>query len=433
MCSPRRVFQPSNVEEVRRVLRSAAAEKLTVRPLGALHSSTDIAMSNQAVLMLQDMDRVLELDSSSATVRVQGGIRQSQLNEQLAAHGMAMPILGAISAQTVAGAISTATHGSGLSHGVLSTLITEIELVTASGDLVRISAQKNPELFEAARCSLGALGVITELTLRVCPAFHLEVKAGPSDLAQILQNLPQRLKADHYQFWILPHTGRAWEWTATRVAPPDSGSLRPQRKNWLRDRLMDYYLFEAALFLGRHARWAIPPINRLYSSIMLSRSRHSYDRSDRQFNSDCFIRRRVSEWAIPIRHTAEALQHLVKMVDTRGFKIHLPIEVRFVGGDRIWLSPCWGGDRCYISTIEYLPYKTATSLNVDVYFEAFEELMLRFDGRPHWAKRFAPTAEKLSAMYPQWESFKRVRTLLDPEGVLRNPYLDRVFGVTQAG
>jgi L-gulonolactone oxidase len=430
-CNPKRVFSPRNLEEVQQALRCVTDEKLTMRPFGALHSSTDIAISDHALLTLEHMDRVLECDASAGTIRLQGGIRQSQLNEELAARGLAMPVLGAISDQTVAGAISTATHGTGLSFGVISALVTEIELVTPSGDVIQVSRRKEPELLEAARCSLGALGVITELTLQVCPAFDLELDQGPSDLEQVLQNLPQRLKADHYQFWILPHTAQAWEWTATRVSPrSDNPSIRAPWKKWLRDRLMDYYVLEAALFCGTHARWSIPSINGFYSRMMLSQRRHSSGRSDRLFNSECLIRRRVSEWAIPIEHSAKAIRQLVDMIDARGFKVHLPIEVRFVHGDEIWLSPCYGGDRCYVSTIEYLPYRRTDSSAMDAYFQAFEQIMLEFDGRPHWAKRFGPTAERLRPMYPQWEAFNRVQTLLDPKGHLRNPYLDRVFGVS---
>jgi L-gulonolactone oxidase len=431
VCAPRNVRRARDAGEVRDALQAADAEGARLRVLGAAHSPSDIAMSDEHLTTLDGMDRVLAIDPEAQTVRVQGGTRLATLNAALAARGLALPILGSISDQTVAGAVATATHGTGLGHGVLSTLVTELELVAPAGETLRASADQAPDLLRAARCSLGALGVVTELTLRVAPAFDLIVDEAPSTLDAVLAALPERLAIDHYRFWYLPHAETAWEWKAARAPREPAAAFQhpaesPLRRLW-RERVVGYHGFESLLYLGTLRPEIIPDVNRWFARKMFATPRRSRERSDRQFNFDCLFRQRVNEWAIPIECTADALRGLRDLIARRGLRVHLPIEVRFARGDDAWLSPCHGRDSCYVGVIAYRPFGRPHP-GTDEYFAAYEELMASFGGRPHWAKRFGPGPRELAALYPRWDDFQRMRTRLDPRGMLANAYTDRVLG-----
>jgi len=427
-CRPRCIHRASNRTEVQVALEKATAAGSRLRVLGAGRSPSDIAMSDQDLLIIDGMNKVIAINAASGRVLVEAGARLCDITEAVAPHGLAFPVLGSISEQSIAGAIATATHGTGIGVGCLSSLVEEIEMVTPDGEIMRLSAARDADIFNAVRCGLGTIGVITKLTLKLVPAFDLEVSEQESSLDTILSQLPERLKFDHYRFWYLPHADRAWEWRATRTQP-SPGQHPPPRSliAWLRNRLLGVHVYEAMLYLCSFVPALLPVINRYYCHTFLRIPRLSRNRSDRQFNFDCLFKQHVNEWAIPVERTAEALRGLRALIADRGFRVHLPIEVRFVKGDDIWLSPSYGRDSCYIGVIAYIPFGRKTT-NHEAYFEAFEALMADLDGRPHWAKRFGPDATWLSQRYPRWADFQKIRRQLDPDARLTNSYTDRVLG-----
>ncbi len=428
-CTPARVHYPSSTDDIQRLVGDAAQRGSRIRVFGSGHSPSDIAMSDEDLVIVNRLDRVLSVDCRDRVAVTQAGVTLAQLNQVLAENGMALPNLGSISKQTIAGAMATATHGTGLGYGVLPTIIQEMTIVTASGEMLRTSASENPKIFSAARCNLGAIGLVTELKLKVCDAFDLEVTEQPNDLETVLEKLPDLLKSDHYRFWYLPHAERVWEWTATRQ-PPEKRSPKlnvlQRIQAWYRNRLIGYRGFEFLLYLATYQTRLIPHINRWYAREMFSRPKSSRGDSVSQFNFDCLFKQHVNEWCVPIAGTAEAILRIRQMILDRDYQVHLPIEVRFVRGDDIWLSPCFGSDRCYIGVIAYMPYEK--SVDYQAYFADFEKIMTDLGGRPHWAKRFGPDASVLKNMYPHWQDFQAVRSQIDPEDRFGNSYTDRVLG-----
>lgn len=428
-CIPHRIYYPTNTREVVHAIQSEVRQKSRIRAFGAGHSPGDIAMSDEGLIVTTQLNRILAVDPATKAIAVQSGITLTDLNQGLASYGLALPNLGSISAQTLGGAIATATHGTGLTYGILSTLIQAMTLITAKGEIIRLSEQENPQFFNAAQCSLGALGIVTELELQVCDAFDLEVFEQPNDLETVLDNLPNRLEADHYRFWYLPHADRVWEWSAIRKPP---GSTQPRLTalnrihQWYQNRLIGYHLMELLLYLATfHPNW-IPSINQWYTQQQFATPRQSRSDSVTQFNFDCLFKQHVNEWCIPIQHTAQAILQVRDMIRQSGYQVHLPIEVRFVKGDDIWLSPCQGRDSCYIGVIAYLPY--GQPVDYAAYFADYEQIMSNLGGRPHWAKRFGPGHQWLKDRYPHWNDFQAVRTELDPDHRFSNPYTERVLG-----
>ncbi len=431
-CAPQHIHYPTDTQSVASAIQSAIQRGSRIRVFGAGHSPSDIAMSEEDLIVATQMNHVLSVDRSTQTIAVQAGITLHDLNQALASYGLALPNLGSISDQTLAGAMATATHGTGLNYGVLPTLIRAMTLVTATGDSVHLSAEDNIHWFKAAQCSLGALGVVTEFELEACDAFDLEVLEQPNDLDTVLEQLPHRLQADHYRFWYLPHSDRVWEWSALRRPP---GRARPpltplnRIRRWYKEHLIGYHVMELLLYLATFRPSWIPAINRWYTQQQFGTSRQSCGDSVSQFNFNCLFKQSVNEWCIPIQHTADAILKIRDMIRTQGYHVHLPIEVRFVKGDDIWLSPCQGQDSCYIGVIAYLPYGKPT--DHAAYFTGYEQIMQHLEGRPHWAKRFGPDHHWLKTRYPHWNDFQAVRTALDPNHCFSNSYTDRVLGVNQ--
>jgi L-gulonolactone oxidase len=428
-CIPHHIYYPTNTQEVVHVIQSEVRQKSRIRAFGAGHSPGDIAMSDEGLIVTTQLNRILAVDPTTKAIAVQSGITLTDLNQVLASYGLALPNLGSISAQTLGGAIATATHGTGLNYGVLSTLIRAMTLVTAEGETVRLSEQENPRFFNAAQCSLGALGVVTELELQVCDAFDLEVFEQPNALETVLEDLPNRLQADHYRFWYLPHADRVWEWSAIRK-PPGGAQPRLTLLNrihqWYQNRLIGYHLMELLLYLATFYHSWIPSINQWYTHQQFATPRQSRSDSVTQFNFDCLFKQHVNEWCIPIQNTAQGILQIRDMIRQYGYQVHLPIEVRFVKGDDIWLSPCQGRDSCYIGVIAYLPY--GKPVDYAAYFADYEQIMSNLGGRPHWAKRFGPDYQWLKDHYPHWNDFQAVRTELDPHHCFSNPYTERVLG-----
>jgi L-gulonolactone oxidase len=428
-CIPHHIHYPTDTKAVGEILQGAVQRGSRVRVFGAGHSPSDIAMSDEELIVPTQLNHVLGIYPAIKTAVVEAGITLTELNQALACYGLALPNLGSISAQTLAGAMATATHGTGINYGVLPTLIRAMTLVTAQGEVLHLSEQENVRWFKAAQCSLGSLGVVTELELQVCDAFDLEVSEQPNNLETVLNHLPNRLQADHYRFWYLPHSDRVWEWSAMRKPP---GCAQPaltplhRIRQWYKEQLIGYHVMEFLLYLATFRPNWIPAINRWYTQQQFETPRQSCSDSVSQFNFDCLFKQYVNEWCIPIQHTADGILKIREMIYRQGYQVHLPIEVRFVKGDNIWLSPCQGRDSCYIGVIAYLPY--GKPMDYTVYFADYERIMESLDGRPHWAKRFGPDHHWLKDRYPHWLDFQAVRTELDPHHYFSNSYTKRVLG-----
>jgi L-gulonolactone oxidase len=311
-----------------------------------------------------------------------------------------MENLGDVTYQTIAGAISTATHGTGLTYPNLSGQVAGMRLVTGDGSVV-----EDAELL-ATRVGLGALGVISTVTLKCVPSFNLRRVDDPRPLDEVLDNLP--LDRDHFEFFVFPYTRVALTRTIEPTDQPPSGSSI----------LKDVVIENAAMwFVNRTGRFT-PNLVRHFPRFVQREVR--VNRSDLVFANTRLTRFTEMEYAIPIEHAAEAVRAILDVVESRRLPIGFPLEVRFLGADDAWLSTAYGRDTCYVAVHVYRgrPYET--------YFRAVEAIMDGFGGRPHWGKRHFQTSATLRERYPKWDEFQRVRADLGSEK-FRNAYLDRVL------
>ena len=417
-CVPDEVARPRETEEVAALVRAAAERGARVKAIGAGHSFTGAAMTSGTLVSLDAMDRVEHVDPATGRVTVQAGIRLHALNDALADAGLAMPNLGDIDVQSIAGATSTATHGTGVGLGNLATTIVGMQIVTGAGDVVECDDVHDPELLRVARVGLGALGVVTRLTLQCVPAFRLHAVETIEVLDDVLDDFESVVRsADHVELYWMPGARRCQVKRNHRTDEP----ARPQpRLAYVRDKWIGENLaFGAVCRVGRRFPSLAPKVAKLVTAGAAERD--LVDRSDRIFCSPRLVHFVEMEYAIPREHAAEAVLAVRNLIDERGFRISFPIEVRFVAPDDIPLSTAYGRETCYIAVhvhagAEYEPY-----------FRGVEAIMDGFGGRPHWGKLHFQSAATLAPRYPEFDRFRAVRDRLDPDRRFRNDYLDRVL------
>ncbi len=418
-CRPAAIVHPESIEGIAEALQRADRDGLRVRVAGAGHSFSDIACTDGLLIVLDRFQRVLDVDRESGLVRVQAGIAIAQLNAHLAGHDLAMENLGDIDAQSIAGAISTATHGTGAHLRNIPSQVAELTLVLADGSTLVCSEQGDSELLRAARVGLGSLGVIAEVTLRCVPAFTLRGIDVPAPLEETLERFAElALGNEHFEFYVFPHATTALTRTNNRTGEPPRP--RGRAKRYAGDVLLTNRTFELFCRLGRLMPAGIPQINRIVTRLAGASKR--IDRSDRIFSSPRLVRFTEMEYALPREHTTEAVRRVLGEVKRRGFAVPFPIEVRTVAADDALLSTAAGRDSGYVAVHMY------RGMQWRPYFEAVEQIMLGLGGRPHWGKRHFQTAATLRDRYPEWNRFQAVRARLDPEGRFANAWTDRVLG-----
>lgn len=417
-CAPAAVEHPASEDELAHIVKRAAAEGRTVKAVGAGHSFTDIACTDGVQLQLDRYGEVLEADRDSGKVTVQAGITLGRLNDLLWDMGLALPNLGDIAYQSIAGAISTSTHGTGLALGGLATQVAGLRLVTGDGSVLSCDGAEDPDLFAAARVGLGAVGMLSTVTLQTVPAFNLRAVEEPMRMDAVLRDIDRHAEEnDHFEFYWVPHTGWALTKRNNRTDDPVGG--RSKAREWVDRTLLENVAFGAVCRIGR---WRPSLIPRL-SKALPSTGRTEYvNRSYRVFTSPRYVHFYEMEYSLPRDTVVDALRQLMAWVDKSGLQLSFPVEVRFTAGDDIYLSTANGGQRCYIACHVYqgMPYEQ--------YFRGVEAIMDPLGGRPHWGKLHYQTADTLPAKYPQWDRFLAVRRRTDPEGRFANEYTDRVLG-----
>ena len=390
-----------------------------MRVAGAGHSFSDIACSDGLMLSLERLAAILDIDPSSGLVRVQAGITIRELSRRLIPHGLALENLGDVDVQSIAGAISTATHGTGARLRNISAQVQEIKLMLADGSTLECSAEQESEVFRAARVGLGALGVIAEVTLRCVPAFTLRGVDAPAPLDDTLDRFEQlALANDHFEFFVFPHAEMALTRTNNRSEEPP----RPRSRTsaYASDVLLTNRAFGLTCRVGRRFPSRIPQLNRLVTRLAGSSVR--VDRSAAIFASPRLVRFTEMEYAVPRGRTVEAVRAIMKLIEERDFAVPFPIEVRTVAPDDAFLSPAAGRESGFVAVHMFL------GMAWEPYFRAVEAIMESLDGRPHWGKRHFQTAATLRPRYPDWDRFQAVRERLDPDGRFANAWSDRVLG-----
>ncbi|MDR2294661.1 MAG: FAD-binding protein [Microbacterium sp.] len=420
--TPQRVERPRTPEAVQRAVLAAAQRGLEIKAVGAGHSFTGIAVAPGVLLDLSDLTGVVSADTARGRVTLLAGTRLHQIPRLLARYGLAMENLGDIDRQSISGAISTGTHGTGAGFGGLATQVVGVTVITASGEFLRIDEENQPELLGAFALGLGALGILVEVTLQCVPAFVLHALERPEPLEEVLDALPERVAAaDHFEFYWFPHTDTALTKTDTRLPESAVRHPLPAVGKWLDETVLSNGVYRVACATGTAVPAVIPPFSRLATK--LTGNREYTDLSHRVLTQSRTVRFREMEYALPAAEVVPAFRELTELIERRGWRISFPVEVRFAAADDRWLSTAHDRATAYIAVHRYWREDPSA------YFTAIEEIMRAHDGRPHWGKMHTRTAEDLRDAYPRFDDFVALRDRLDPDRLFRNRYLDRVLGV----
>ncbi len=415
-CVPVALERPGSRAEVAGAVARAAEAGRRVRVAGAGHSFSALALTDGTMLRLDRMARVLDADPAGGLVRVEAGIGLGALNAELDALGLAMENLGDIDGQALAGALATATHGTGARLPNLSAQVEAIELVLADGSERTLTAADG-DLLRAARVSLGALGVVVAVTLRCVPAFRLHAVDEPAGLDAVLSDLDARVDGnDHFELWTFPHSPVAITRTNNRT---DAPARPPSRaRAWIDEVLLENHALTALNRAGRRVPRAIPALNRAAGRAVSRRER--VDVSHRIFATERRVRFEEMEYAVPRGHAAAALGACREILAHH--PVGFPVELRFTAADDGLLSPAHGRETAYLAVHVF------EGVAFEAPFREVEAAMGELGGRPHWGKRSFLSPSELAPRYPRWAAFAEAREALDPGGRFLNEATERLLG-----
>jgi FAD-linked oxidoreductase len=422
---PREVRSPATPDEVVAAVGSAREARSTVKMVGSGHSFTGIAAPGDVMLRPDRLTGIVGVDRDAMTVTAYAGTRLKVLNAELERLGLSLHNMGDIAEQTLAGAVSTGTHGTGGDTAGLAAQLTGFQMVTGTGEVLDASGATNPEVFELGRVGLGALGILTTVTFAVEPAFLLEAREQPMSWDEALDSFDEMVAdSNHCDMYWFPHTDRMLTKRNTRLdADLSEASPVGRVRGWVDDELLSNSVFGALTGVANRAPAIIPRLNQVSARALSARSYS--DVAHRVFTSPRRVVFREMEYAVPRAAGLEALREVRRAVDSSDWRISFPVEIRVAPADDVALSTAYQRDSFYLAfhTHHRSDWRTHTA-----YLAAMETILRDHDGRPHWGKLHTRTAVDLAPAYPRFEEFLALRDRLDPDRLFANPYLRRVLG-----
>lgn len=419
---PAREVTPASVDELRAAVRQAKEDGLKVKPVGTGHSFTPAAATDGLLIRPELLTGIRRIDREAGTVTVEAGTPLKRLNAALAREGLSLTNMGDIMEQTVSGATSTGTHGTGRDSASISAQITALELVTADGSVLTCSEKGTEEeraVFAAARIGLGALGVISAITFAVEPVFFLTAREEPMTFDKVTSEFDALYaENEHFEFYWFPHTGNCTTKRNNRSAGPEDPPGRISA--FVEDEILSNGLFQVVNTVGRAVPATVPGIAKISSKALSART--YTDIPYKVFTSPRRVRFMEMEYAVPRAALVETLRELKTMVERSNLRISFPVEVRTAPADDITLSTASGRESAYIAVHMYrgTPYQA--------YFTAAERIFTAHEGRPHWGKIHTRGADYFAQTYPRFAEFTALRDRLDPDRLFDNAYLRRVLG-----
>jgi len=419
---PQRVAQPVDTAAVVAEVQRARSEGTTVKMIGTGHSFTAISAPEHTMLTPQSLSGILSVDREAMTVTALAGTQLKAFNSALEGLGLSLHNMGDIAEQTLAGAISTGTHGTGGVAASLAAQVVGLELVTGTGEVLRATPDENPDVLEHARIGLGALGVITALTFRVEPLFLLEATEAPMRWDEALGSFDQMVAESHHvdMYWF-PHSDRMLTKRNDRLAD-DLTEAQPlsRTRAWIDDELLSNKAFGLVTAAANHAPRVIPRMNRVNGRLLGARTYS--DVAHRVFTTERNVVFREMEYAVPRAAGLTALREARAALDASDLTVSFPVEIRVAPADDVPLSTASGRDSFYLA------FHTHRRADHTAYFALMEQVMRAHGGRPHWGKVHTRQVDGLAPLYPRFDDFLAMRDRLDPDRLFANDYLRRVLG-----
>ncbi|KEK23796.1 D-arabinono-1,4-lactone oxidase [Bacillus gaemokensis] len=417
--NPQYMLSPKSIQDVMEVVNFAKEKGKRVRVVGSGHSFTPLVQTEEILLSLDELQGIVNIDSKSLTVEVWAGTKLYDLGRLLQEKGYAQENLGDIDSQSIAGAISTGTHGTGITLGSLSTQVVEVTAILASGEMIVCSEKEHHEYWKAFQLSLGMLGIIVKVKLKVIPAYSLMYCSEKQSFSTVMDRLEEYKQHRHFEFFIFPYSDDV------QVKITNETKVKGNDLRW--HKLKTEFLENMAFSLLSKGCKFIPAISKGVSqlSAKVVPNTKTIGPSYQVFATSRNVRFYEMEYSIPAQYMKDVVEEIHHLIQEKKFRVHFPIECRYVRGDDIWLSPAYGRDSAYIAVHMYKGMKYAA------YFGAVEHIFQKYQGRPHWGKMHTMKYEQLQHLYPEFHSFLQVRKLLDETGMFLNPYVAKMFSIVK--
>lgn len=418
--NPSVIAMPTSEKEIQQIVLKATQQNQKIRVIGSGHSFTSLCSTKDVLLSLDNYQGIISVNKQKNQATAKAGTKLSLLGELLFNEGLAMENLGDINVQSIAGAISTGTHGTGTRFKSISNQVIGLKFINGKGEIIECSSTKNHELFKAAQVSLGCLGIITEVTLQCIPAYKLKLQNKKEKLSDVLATLEERnTKNRNFEFYWIPYTNTAWTKTSNIVE--DSEPDKVNFFNYWTEYVVENYVFK---LMCEYAKF-FPSQNKTVANITaasINNVKKVYH-SHKVYATQRMVKFHEMEYNIPTEAYNDVFKDVQKLVNSKKFNIHFPIENRWVKGDDVYMSPAYGRDSAYIACHVYNKKESHT------YFNALEEVFRAYDGRPHWGKMNTFNPEDITKMYPKFNTFMIFRKEHDPENIFVNPYVQKLLGI----
>ena len=418
--NPSEIAYPTSEEAIQQVVLRAANNRKKIRTIGSGHSFTALCRTNDVLVSLDKYQGLVRVDKNKCQAVVKAGTKLNHLGALLFKEGMAMENLGDIDVQSIAGTISTSTHGTGTQFGTISTQVIALRFVNGKGEIVDCSATENPALFKAVQVSLGVLGIITQITLHCVPLYKLCIHSKRESLTEILPTLPERLEGNrNFEFMWLPYTEYALTKSSNIVnnQAPDKVSFL----NYWTEYVLENFTFKLLCEYARFFPSQNKAISKLSARFISDVTKVHY--SHKVYATQRLVKFREMEYNIPADVLPAVWKEVVKVVNSGKYNIHFPIEVRWAKGDDIFMSPAYGRDSAYLACHVYSKKECAP------YFQALENVFSDYGGRPHWGKMNTLKHQDVAKLYPEFPTFMKHRSEQDPDDIFISPYMQQLLGV----
>ncbi|KAF4548658.1 D-arabinono-1,4-lactone oxidase-like protein [Elsinoe fawcettii] len=434
---PELYLQPETVSEVQKIIQVARRCRRRIVTVGCGHSPSDLTLTSSWIVNIDKLKAVMNVEKEKNTMTVQAGIRLWKLNEEANARGMTIPNLGSIVDQSFAGAISTGTHGSTLRHGTIAEKVLGFKIVLGDGSLQTCTPTSNVELFRAGLLSLGALGIIVEITYQFCPATNLEWTQTLQPLSHVLDTWDTSLwtSNEFIRVWWLPYLKRCVVWAADKTEAPH----RPAPWSFYGGSI-GFHTYHTLLRISNIFPRILPAIEwfvfGMQYGFRTGQSTSAIESMQYGLLMNCLYSQFVNEWAVPLSKGPEIISRLSAWINhepfenhripfsSKGLWVHAPIEVRVSDTRKITARPyldgtCKAEPTLYLNATLYRPYLQDPPCT-ERYYQAFEWLMRQYGGHPHWAKNFTNDSSRRyleDTFGKDLEDWRQVRNDSDPDGV----------------
>lgn len=415
------VVHPATNREVVHHIARATAHGASIRMVGAAHSFTPLSETDGTLMTLDNYRGLVNIDSVTGDATLRAGTRLREIGPLLARHGRALINMGDVDPQSIAGAISTGTHGMGHAMQGIAATVTGLRIALASGDVVWCDKDTNPLLFEAARLGLGTLGIILEVRVQTAPSYRLDMTEQNRSLTDTIHRYADTSSTvDHQEIFWFPGTERACVREMVRVEQSAPRRRRPRPLHFFESEVINNGGFEMMCRIGHAQPRFAPAINSVLSRFMPSAP--VLDDSYRVFIASRRVRFKESEFAIPADAFADAFEKLRSVLASRRHGVTFPLEIRRSSADDVWLSTAYQRDTVYIAAHMY--HRQAGT----DYLRLVQDTLMEYRPRPHWGKLHWLDADYFAAEYPMFEQFNAVRRDVDPQGLFMNEHTRRVLG-----